>query len=287
MIKNKGFGVIELMISILVASLIVVGLYSLLTSSILSYGFSRATNQAVSSAHRVNMSFNTILYQASFINYRRALLGFNFSAAESVFPGGNWQENVSVLGGNLNGQDFVKVRFAGASVADDRIVAAANDNNVANGFIYDCLGMPIPNTVILEVMLTVDPQNGLVCQEHALENSNGVAINQNQVVLDPSVRFMRIQYASVGDKGNTNGYVDAGDVATNTNWADINVLRYALVVSHASNQRIVSARNDVEFTLFPNDANIYKPTDNEEERSNIHRVVSGNVALVNKFENRT
>ena len=56
--NKKGFGLIELMISILVASIIVAGLYQMLTSSMLNFGISSATGRSGKSARQVDNLVN-------------------------------------------------------------------------------------------------------------------------------------------------------------------------------------------------------------------------------------
>ena len=51
-LNQKGFGLIELMISILVASIIVAGLYQMVTSSWLNFGISSATARSSKSARQ-------------------------------------------------------------------------------------------------------------------------------------------------------------------------------------------------------------------------------------------
>jgi hypothetical protein len=283
----KGFGIIELMISILVASIIVVGLYSLLTSSILSYGFSKATNQAVSSSHRVNMSFNTLLYQAGFMNYTRAIQNYAFPATTTNFSDNvNWPENVVLIGGRENNQDFIKIRFAGASLQDDKRsqnVTLPNDKNTPNGFVFDCNGIPVPNTAILEIKITVT-NNGLECQENALENTNTATfdIDNNSIILDPFVKNLRLQYSMVND-GGVSGFIDSNNIAT-AQWNLVSLVRYSFVTSQPSSQKMVRSATGLTLNMFADAGvtnNNYVIPDND--RSNVHRVQNGNIAIVNQL----
>src|SRR5574344_1821596 len=257
----KGFGIIELMISILVASIIVVGLYSLLTSSILSYGFSKATNQAVSSSHRVNMSFNTLLYQAGFMNYTRAIQNYAFPATTTNFSDNvNWPENVVLIGGRENNQDFIKIRFAGASLQDDKRsqnVTLPNDKNT---------------------------NNGLECQENALENTNTATfdIDNNSIILDPFVKNLRLQYSMVND-GGVSGFLDSNNIAT-AQWNLVSLVRYSFVTSQPSSQKMVRSATGLTLNMFADAGvtnNNYVIPDND--RSNVHRVQNGNIAIVNQL----
>lgn len=299
--KIKGFSIIELMISILIASIVTVGLTGVLTSSVLSFGFSNASNNAITSAHRVNVSLNTFLFQAGFINYRRSLTYFEFPKNDSNFgpDAMDWYKNVVVIGGasDEGHGDAIKVRFWGASIDDDRSVANQGYSAFPNGYIYDCFGRAIDNGVMLEVRLRVDADRGLICSQRYLYNLNGSDEQTDDVVIDPTVRFIRFQYANTGFQNGFGRYenfltkkhsvgksyaVNSETLIANEH---IDTIRYAFVTSQPTQQKAIKSTQTL--TLFPEctisaDSNqlcSYKIPENDS--SNVHRVVLGTVSLNN------
>lgn len=307
-IRNKGFNLIELMVSILVASIIVGGLYSLMTSSVVNFGFSKGNAVAGSSSRRIDVTFNALLFQTGYVNYLRVMQDPHFMATNvgnGLFNG--WAEDQVVAvqrdtSTQANGSDMIKIRFYGSSVADN---VTAGVGNTADGYIFDCTGQPVPNTQEMELIFYVRG-NGLNCSQRDLSHNVPV---QN-VVIDPNVAHMRIQVGtsvggSVGQAGakssfyrvGNNGLKDdaiisavSGNSSSLPTWPQINLIRYALVLAVPSGQRMV--KQTPAYTLFPDDSTvIYQvPTDADakarkvnDSDNRVHRIVNGNVQIINKL----
>lgn len=306
-IRNKGFNLIELMVSILVASIIVGGLYSLMTSSVVNFGFSKGSAVAGSSSRRIDVTFNALLFQTGYVNYLRVMQDPHFMATtvgNGLFNGWAKDQVVAVqrdTSTQANGSDMIKIRFYGSSVADNMSSGVGSD---ADGYIYDCMGQPVSNNQEMELIFYVR-SNGLICSQRDLSHSVPV---QN-IVVDPNVAHMRIQVGTsvggaVGQAGANSSFYRVGgkgwkDDAISSavsgggslpTWPQINLIRYALVLAVPSGQRVVKQRP--AYTLFPDDSTVtYQvPTDDDAKTRNVndsehrvHRIVNGNVQIINKL----
>lgn len=296
-LNQKGFGLIELMISILVASIIVAGLYQMVTSSWLNFGISSATARSSKSARQVDNIVNTLMFQAGYINYRRVIQNYHFNSVATGFNGSDlnntrsWTDDVFILGGettnlNNNTSNSVKFRFFGASVADD-----VSDNSpffgdaTANGFIFDCRGVNVPNTVQLEMILYVGP-DGLMCNQHALEGTGDWNLNA-PVVVDSSVVDMQVLYGITTREGETDSdsYYTAEYLNANNLWKDVNLVKYYMVTSQGTGQRVVRSGNGAEITLFDGFADAGYGTYAIQDSTRMHKIISGTVSLLNNPQN--
>lgn len=300
MVKQKGFGLIELMISLLVSVIIMAGLYGLLTSSIVNFGFSKASSDAVDTAHRVDNFFNVLLFQAGFINFERAINAEGWAAGAvnlSGFPA--WEADQFVYADNNNS---ILIRYYGSSVDDDTTHHVGIDADEPNGFITDCGGLAVGRETLVTAFFTVDPAMGLICQYNDHDRTNNPDTNGN-VVLDASVKSLMFEFGSTWDPkfANDDGFFTAGEINGsngNLKWSHVDIVRYSFITSQPSNQRLIISRQDTlrhfnmpnstvgsgeegdAETAPANNVNYnYQIPDNE--RSNVHRVITGTIYLVN------
>ena len=303
MVKQKGFGLIELMISLLVSVIIMAGLYGLLTSSIVNFGFSKASSDAVDTAHRVDNFFNVLLFQAGFINFERAINAEGWAAGAVNLPGVNfndsWEADQFVYAEDNNS---ILIRYYGSSVDDDTTHHVGIEADESNGFITDCGGLAVGRETLVTAFFTVNG-NGLNCQYNDRTNNQDVVQN---VVLDASVRSLMFEFGSTWDPefANDDGFFTAEEINGDANlrWSHVDIVRYSFITSQPSNQRLIRSNQDTlrHFNMPP------KPTDgsgeegtaestgtasaNEvdysweippDDRSNVHRVITGTIYLVN------
>lgn len=299
MVKQKGFGLIELMISLLVSVIIMAGLYGLLTSSIVNFGFSKASSDAVDTAHRVDNFFNVLLFQAGFINFERAINAEGWAAGAvnlSGFPA--WEADQFVY---ANNNHSILIRYYGSSVDDDTTHHEGIDADASNGFITDCGGVAVGRETLVTAYFTVDPIRGLICQYNDHDRTNNEDTKKD-VVLDASVRSLMFEFGSTWDPkfANDDGFFTAGEIngsKGNLKWSHVDIVRYSFITSQPSNQRLIESRQDtLRHFNMPNSTgsgeegdagtapanNVdynYKIPDNE--RSNVHRVITGTIYLVN------
>lgn len=301
MVKQKGFGLIELMISLLVSVIIMAGLYGLLTSSIVNFGFSKASSDAVDTAHRVDNFFNVLLFQAGFINFERAINAEGWAAGAVNLPGGfpAWEADQFVY---ANNNHSILIRYYGSSVDDDTTHHVGIEADESNGFITDCGGLAVGRETLVTAFFTVNG-NGLNCQYNDRTNNQDVVQN---VVLDASVRSLMFEFGSTWDPkfANDDGFFTAEEINGDANlkWSHVDIVRYSFITSQPSNQRLIKSNQDTlrHFNMPP------KSTDgsgeegtaestgtasaNEvdyswkippDDRSNVHRVITGTIYLVN------
>lgn len=282
MVKQKGFGLIELMISLLVSVIIMAGLYGLLTSSIVNFGFSKASSDAVDTAHRVDNFFNVLLFQAGFINFERAINAEGWAAGAvnlSGFPA--WEADQFVY---ANNNHSILIRYYGSSVDDDTTHHEGIDADASNGFITDCGGVAVGRETLVTAFFTAN-ENGLICQYNDRTNNNDN--NPAPVVLDASVRSLMFEFGSTWDPkfANDDGFFTAGEINGsngNLKWSHVDIVRYSFITSQPSNQRLIISRQDTlrHFNMPANNVDYNYPIP-DNERSNVHRVITGTIYLVN------
>ncbi len=302
MVKQKGFGLIELMISLLVSVIIMAGLYGLLTSSIVNFGFSKASSDAVDTAHRVDNFFNVLLFQAGFINFERAINAEGWVAGAVNLPDAGvsfpaWEADQFVY---ANNNHSILIRYYGSSVDDDTTHHEGIDADASNGFITDCGGVAVGRETLVTAYFTAN-ENGLICQYN--DRTNNQDTNPDDIVLDASVRSLMFEFGSTWDPKfeNDDGFFTAGEINGsngNLKWSHVDIVRYSFITSQPSNQRLIKSRQDtLRHFNMPNSTvgsgeegdagtapanNVdynYQIPDNE--RSNVHRVITGTIYLVN------
>ena len=300
MVKQKGFGLIELMISLLVSVIIMAGLYGLLTSSIVNFGFSKASSDAVDTAHRVDNFFNVLLFQAGFINFERAINAEGWAAGAVNLSGVSfpaWEADQFVY---ANNNHSILIRYYGSSVDDDTTHHVGIDADASNGFITDCGGVAVGRETLVTAYFTAN-ENGLICQYN--DRTNNQDTNPDDIVLDASVRSLMFEFGSTWDPkfANDDGFFTAGEINGsngNLKWSHVDIVRYSFITSQPSNQRLIKSRQDtLRHFNMPNSTvgsgeegdagtapanNVdynYQIPDNE--RSNVHRVITGTIYLVN------
>lgn len=294
--KNKGFGLIELMVSILIASIIVTGLYSLLTSSVVNYGFSNASSGAAKTSRQVGNIFNTLISQAGFMGYRMVKVGATNQQRVSVYDTGyanpNWRENQSIMGSN-NGQRL-KIRFYGSSLEDDLVNAG---NTQPNGYVLDCRGIGVPNNVQLELEFFVNTNSGLVCRQNILAGTGAANFdnnfnNEQEFVIDSTVRRLEVLYGVSIPTGNNNGYYRAADlIASALDWNNVSNIRYALVTSVDTGQRLVTTPDNAQLVVFQSNefvnndgvGDIVFQIENGRQ-SFVHRIMKGDISILNQYQ---
>lgn len=306
MVKQKGFGLIELMISLLVSVIIMAGLYGLLTSSIVNFGFSKASSDAVDTAHRVDNFFNVLLFQAGFINFERAINAEGWAAGAVNLSGVDfpaWEADQFVY---ANNNHSILIRYYGSSVDDDTTHHEGIDADASNGFITDCGGVAVGRETLVTAYFTAN-KKGLICQYNDRTNNNDT--NPDDIVLDASVRSLMFEFGSTWDPKffdkNNDGFYTADEINKNTDlkWSHVDIVRYSFITSQPSNQRLIKSKQDTlrHFNMpdtkstassgaegnagstgtAPAKTVDYSYTIPTDDRSNVHRVITGTIYLVN------
>lgn len=305
MVKQKGFGLIELMISLLVSVIIMAGLYGLLTSSIVNFGFSKASSDAVDTAHRVDNFFNVLLFQAGFINFERAINAEGWAAGPVNLSGDfpDWKADQFVYADDNNS---ILIRYYGSSVDDDTTHHVGIDADASNGFITDCGGVAVGRETLVTAYFTAN-ENGLICQYNDRTNNKDT---KKDVVLDASVRSLMFEFGSTWDPkfANDDGFFTAGEINGSRGelkWSHVDIVRYSFITSQPSNQRLIESRQPTLWHFNMPDTkstagsgaegeagstgtapakakNVdYSYPIPEDDSSNVHRVITGTIYLVN------
>lgn len=312
MVKQKGFGLIELMISLLVSVIIMAGLYGLLTSSIVNFGFSKASSDAVDTAHRVDNFFNVLLFQAGFINFERAINAEGWAAGAVNLSAGAvnlsgvkfpaWEADQFVY---ANNNHSILIRYYGSSVDDDTTHHEGIDADASNGFITDCGGVAVGRETLVTAYFTAN-ENGLICQYNDHDRTNNEDTKKD-VVLDASVRSLMFEFGSTWDPkfANDDGFFTADEINGDAKlkWSHVDIVRYSFITSQPSNQRLIKSKQgtlrhfnmpDTKSTASsgaegeagstdtaPAKTVDYSYTIPKDDRSNVHRVITGTIYLVN------
>lgn len=255
--RVRGFGLVEIMIAIVLGLFLVMGLYTMLSSSQQSYALGRANSSLSNSGQRVNQLIWNQLHQAGFVNYQRRLLNQPLPAANG------WLKNQSVSGDNdlntagvMADTDRLRIRFRGSSVGDNDPAQSAV--TTADGRMVNCNGTAIGNTQLLTVTLFVNTSNELIC-----EDSMG-----NSVVMDRNIESLQFRFRR---SGNDEPFVTADNVGA-ANWASIVAVEFSVLASMPSGQRVEATARDYQL--------LDKSIDTAADR-NLRQVLNGSITLRN------
>ena len=86
---------------------------------------------------------------------------------------------------------------------------------------------------------------------------------------------------------NDDGFFTANEINGNTDlkWSHVDIVRYSFITSQPSNQRLIRSNQDTlrHFNMPDTKAKTvdYSYTIPEDDRSNVHRVITGTIYLVN------
>ena len=253
----RGFGLVEIMIAIVLGLFLLVGLYTMLSSSQQSYALGRANSNLGGSGQRVTQLVWNQLHQAGFINYQRRLLNLPLPAA------GVWAKNQSVrgendlaVGGVMANTDRITLRFWGSSIGDNDPTQAAY--TTTDGRMFSCNGTPVANTQLVAISLFVNGNGELICQDNI-----GPAI-----VMERNIESLQFRYRLSGPHDT---FVTANTIAA-ADWPNVVAVEFSLLVAMPSGQGVQAlARN---YQLL--DKQIAAAADR-----NIRRVLNGSITIKN------
>ena len=253
---SRGFGLVEIMIAIVLGLFLLIGLYTMLTSSQQSYALGRANSSLGGSGQRVTQLIWNQLNQAGFVNYQRRLLN------ASLPSGGVWHKNQSVRGENdlaiagvLASTDRLSLRFTGSSVGDND--PTQSSNQTSDGRMFDCNGGAVPNTQIVVVTLFVNTNGELRCQD-----SRG-----NSVVMERNIESLQFRYRV----GTSDAFVTANNVAA-ADWSNVVAVEFSLLVAMPSGQGVQALAKSYQVL----DKSIAVAADR-----NLRQVLNGSITIKN------
>lgn len=265
--KQKGFNLIEIMVALVVAMIIISGIYKFLTNSQRSYTLVQANDGVNKSMQVSNRMLTNYMRMAGFRNYRRVLTGVTFPRRNNVtFNDGlsvNLDRNVFIQGGeNPNPpsalvfpNDSLYLRYFGSSIEDDLNEVGGKMAQDSNQRMYDCAGNFIENTQEVVLRFYVGEDFGLYCRQvvYDTENPAAGATATGPFLIDPNVVAIRFAYRVDGDDTFKVAVQADGSSASTVNpdnYDKVNSVRYGLLVKRSSNQKITKIDGDLSFHML-------------------------------------
>ena len=253
----SGFGLVEIMIAIVLGLFLLVGLFTMLSSSQQSYALGRANSNLGGSGQRVTQLIWNQLHQAGFINYQRRLLNIPLPAA------GVWVKNQGVLGENdlaesgvMADTDRISLRFWGSSVGDNDPTQTAD--LTSDGRMFSCNGTTVANTQLVMVSLFVNDNGELICQDNI----------GHAIVMERNIESLQFRYRLSGAH---DAFVTANNIAA-ADWPNVVAVEFSLLVAMPSGQSVQALAHNYQLL----DKSIAAAADR-----NIRRVLNGSITIKN------
>ncbi len=204
---HTGFSLVELMIALTLGSLLVLGLYSMLSSQRLTYSMTQANGSLTERTQRDSNFIKSMVNQAGYMDYtsmRDSLLGNTpFIASGSWLKGQVVRaDNNLTTAGFKSGSDRLQLRFLGDG-----------------SLVFNCAGGTVPAQSLWNVSLYVDGDEQLICAD-----ANG------NTVLDQGVETLQLQFSNPAAPSSQ---LRADQVSSSALWLTINRLSYGLLLTEA------------------------------------------------------
>ncbi len=271
---RQGFSLIELLISMLVASIIIMGVYNFLTSSHRSFTFTKANDNVNRAMMISNRTMSNFMKLAGFRNYRRVIDNLTFTKKTVKFADGisnTFPVNTFIMGDATNlappvidaqPNDILYIRYFGSSIDDDlseKINEPDDAKFISNRRMYDCNGefLTRMDEVFLKFMVDTD---GLVCFQvkHTYDKSGAFKETVSpKVILNPNVVSILFGFRVDGDPtfylaGDVkNADVDSSIVMQSTNKFElVNALRYGILVRENTHQKMTTTSGDKVYHML-------------------------------------
>ena len=245
---NKGFSLIELMISMAVSLLIIASLFYSLIGDMKSYESIRSTQGLVSKSRMAVQTIKLYISQAGFrqftdVEYSKAFESTTSTAGWVWSSGQILQGTVSssTVDDEKTDSDIIVLRFSGAEEIG----------------MVSCDGTNLTSTDINEITLYVNVNDQLMCR-----NNNDTAI-----LIDENIEFLELLY---GTDETPNRYFLASEI---DDWASVNRIKIGMLLS-----QVVTASS---FTNS-NNYTIFNQTISAQNDSSLRAVVMETVAINNQ-----
>jgi len=245
---NRGFTLIELMVSMAASLVIIAGLFYSIIGDLRAYESTRATQGLVTKSRMVVQTLRLYIQQAGFRDIDALRMNVLY-AAETSAAGWVWGSGQIIQGAlsssNISdektGSDILALRFSGAS----------------QGGVVSCDGTHLTTSDTNEVTLYINEDNQLMCRDNA-----SVAL-----LLDENIEFLELLY---GTTDAPNRYFTASNIS---NWDTVNRIKIGLLLSQevSSNHLI----NENAYTIFNNTVSSANDT-------NFRRVVMETILIENQ-----
>lgn len=299
--KKRGFSVIELLIAMLVATVIVLGVYRFLTSSHRSLTFTKANDAVNRSVMISNRSLTSYLRMAGFRNYRRVIDSITFER-RTVNIGGKdvtFPLNTYIIGAEstvtpavaTHPNDEIYIRYYGSSIDDDLSESGSAIDVTTNQRMFDCNGESIDR--LQEAFLRFYVTNeGLHCDQRIITfNHSGTAVTgeteDNGILIDNNVISILFGFRMDGNDAfylspEMPGKSYSGSRMSTSNFEVVNALRYGILVREDTHQKVSKSKTERQFHMLGFTTNDDLATAPASE-TNIYQLVSGVIYMRNRY----
>ena len=289
--KKNGFSMIEMLISLVVASIIIIGIYSFLTSSQRSFTLVQANDGVNRSMQGANRNINDYIKMAGFRNYARII-------DQATFPKGDYEFDEDI---SFKRNSFVSakqadtsspnidlyLRYYGSSIYDDLAPQYVEENaelDRSNQRMFDCNGIFLTRKELAVVRLYVDGDNGLFCQQKIINTDDG-SESDATVLINPNVKYMMFAFRT----DDSADFLLPSEM-NDDDYVKVNAIRYGFIVRQSTHQKANSIKaNALQYHVLGmtgNDDLVEIPKEIEGDNSALHDMydlVSGLVIAKNRF----
>ena len=289
--KKNGFSMIEMLISLVVASIIIIGIYSFLTSSQRSFTLVQANDGVNRSMQGANRNINDYIKMAGFRNYARII-------DQATFPKGDYEFDEDI---SFKRNSFVSakqadtsspnidlyLRYYGSSIYDDLAPQYVEENaelDRSNQRMFDCNGICLTRKELAVVRLYVDGDNGLFCQQKIINTDDG-SESDATVLINPNVKYMMFAFRT----DDSADFLLPSEM-NDDDYVKVNAIRYGFIVRQSTHQKANSIKaNALQYHVLGmtgNDDLVEIPKEIEGDNSALHDMydlVSGLVIAKNRF----
>ena len=292
--KKNGFSMIEMLISLVVASIIIIGIYSFLTSSQRSFTLVQANDGVNRSMQGANRNINDYIKMAGFRNYARII-------DQATFPKGDYEFDEDI---SFKRNSFVSakqadtsspnidlyLRYYGSSIYDDLAPQYVEENaelDRSNQRMFDCNGKFLNRKELAVVRLYVDGDNGLFCQQKIINTDDGSERDDrpDTVLINPNVKYMMFAFRT----DDSADFLLPSEM-NDDDYVKVNAIRYGFIVRQSTHQKANSIEaNALQYHVLGmtgNDDLVEIPKEIEGDNSALHDMydlVSGLVIAKNRF----
>ena len=292
--KKNGFSMIEMLISLVVASIIIIGIYSFLTSSQRSFTLVQANDGVNRSMQGANRNINDYIKMAGFRNYARII-------DQATFPKGDYEFDEDI---SFKRNSFVSakqadtsspnidlyLRYYGSSIYDDLAPQYVEENaelDRSNQRMFDCNGKFLNRKELAVVRLYVDGDNGLFCQQKIINTDDGSERDDrpDTVLINPNVKYMMFAFRT----DDSADFLLPSEM-NDDDYVKVNAIRYGFIVRQSTHQKANSIKaNALQYHVLGmtgNDDLVEIPKEIEGDNSALHDMydlVSGLVIAKNRF----
>lgn len=290
--KKNGFSMIEMLISLVVASIIIIGIYSFLTSSQRSFTLVQANDGVNRSMQTANRNINDYIKMAGFRNYARVI-------DQATFPKGDYEFDedisfkrnsfVSAKQADTSSRNIdLYLRYYGSSIYDDLAPQYVEENaklDRSNQRMFDCNGDFLSRKQLAVVRLYVDGDNGLFCQQRIINTDDGSEESAATVLINPNVKYMMFAFRT----DDSADFLLPSEM-NDDDYVKVNAIRYGFIVRQSTHQKANSIKaNALQYHVLGmtgNDDLVEIPKEIEGDNSALHDMydlVSGLVIAKNRF----